>query len=219
MLSETAPALTDLVLGLVTLALTPLLRGPGVNPNWRRTVWWAAAAALAGFVHHGFITAYDSLAGPSWAVISGMVVITISFSLAATVSDVLGPGRRLVFWVLRAASLGAYGILALLGHYGIGTILACEGVTMVSVLVLWGVALARHDPRAPRMMVALGASALAGCTRALPESATQIIGLDPTSLYHLTQIPPMVLLCLAVGNGQRLWRRTPTMALAEEGVA
>jgi hypothetical protein len=216
--SEPAAALTDLALGLITLLLTPLLRGPRVNPNWRRTEWWAAASALGGFVHHGVMTAHRRLEGPSWAVISGMVVITISFSLAATVSDVLGPGRRRVFWLLRTASLGAYGFLALLGHYGIGTILACEGVTMVCVLVLWGVALARHDPRAPRMMVALGTSALAGCMRALPSSVTDKIGLDPTSVYHLAQIPPMVLLCRAVGNGQSLLRRRRmTVALADEG--
>jgi hypothetical protein len=203
-LSEPAPALTDLLLGLITIGMIPLLRGPGVNPNWRRTVWWAGASALAGVVHHGVMTAHDRLAGPSWAVISGMVVVTISFSLAATVSDVLGPGRRKVFWILRTASLGAYAILALLGHYGIGTILACEGVTMVCVLILWGVAQARRDPRAPRMIVALGASAVAGCTRALPSRLTEVIGLDPTSVYHLAQIPPMILLCRAVGNRPRL---------------
>jgi hypothetical protein len=201
-LSEPGAALTDLALGLVTLACSPLLRHPNVNPNWRRTVWWAAAAALAGFVHHGFMTSHDDLEGPSWAVISGMVVVTISFSLAATVTDVLGPGRRRLFWLLRAASLGAYGILALFGHYGIGTILACEGVTMVCVLVLWSVALARHHPEAPRMMVALGTSAIAGCTRALPRDVTEIVGLDPTSVYHLAQIPPMVLLCVAVRKRQ-----------------
>lgn len=216
MLSEPAPALTDLALGIVTLLLTPLLRGPNVNPNWRRTAWWAAASALTGFVHHAVMTARDNLEGPSWAVISGMVVVTISFSLAATVSDVLGPGRRRVFWVLRTASLGAYGILALLGHYGVGTILACEGVTMVCVLALWGVALARHQPRAPRMMVALGTSAIAGFTRALPSSVTERVGLDPTSVYHLAQIPPMVLLCRAVGTGQWWWRRPLTIALADE---
>jgi hypothetical protein len=206
-LSEPAPALTDLVLGLVTLGLLPMLRGEAINPNWRRTVWWAGASALAGVIHHGVMTGHRDLSGPSWAVISGMVVVTISFSLAATVGDVLGPGRRRVFWALRALSLGAYAILALLGHYGIGTILACEGVTMVCVLVLWGVALSRHDPRAARMVVALGASALAGCTRALPSSITQKIGLDPTSVYHLAQIPPMVLLCRAVASGAELPRR------------
>jgi hypothetical protein len=73
-LPETVAALTDLVLGIATLSLTPLLRAPELNPNWRRTVWWAAAAALAGAVHHEFITSHRSWAGPSWAVITGMDV-------------------------------------------------------------------------------------------------------------------------------------------------
>jgi hypothetical protein len=195
---ETAAALTDLALGVATLSLMPLLRASAVNVNWRRTVGWAAAAALAGAVHHEFIASHKRWAGPSWAVISGLVVLTISFVLAATVADVLGPGRRLVFWVLRAASLVAYAVLALFGHYGIATILACEGVTMLCVLALWGLALRRHDPRARPMIVALAVSAVAGCTRALPGSVTHLVGLDPTSLYHLAQIPPMVLLCLAL---------------------
>jgi hypothetical protein len=125
-------------------------------------------------------------------------VLTISYALAASVNDVLGPGRRGVFWALRMASLGAFVILAAFGHYGVGTILACEGVTMVCVLALWVLALRRRLPGAPRMFAALGASALAGCTRALPAGVTHVVGLDPTSVYHLAQIPAIVLLYVAL---------------------
>jgi uncharacterized protein DUF6962 len=200
MLSEPAPALTDLALGVVTLVRAVAMRPVDVNRYWKRTLWWAAAAALAGAVHHGFVTYSDTWAGPSWAVISGMVVVTISFTLAATVYDVVGPGRRRVFWVLRSLSLGAYAALALTGHYGVGAILACEGVTMVAILALWGVALSRHHPRAPAMVLALGASVVAGCARALPAGVTDVVGLDPTSVYHLAQIPAMVLLFMALGG-------------------
>jgi hypothetical protein len=199
-LSEPGAALTDLALGVVTLVLAVSLgtRAPEVNRYWRRTLWWAAAAALAGAVHHGFVTYSDTWAGPSWALISGLVVVTISFTLAATVHDVLGPGRRDVFWVLRSLSLVAYAALAVTGHYGIGAILACEGVTMVAILALWGVAFHRGHPRAPAMLLALAASIVAGCTRALPADLTAVTGLDPTSLYHLAQIPAMVLLFAAL---------------------
>lgn len=216
-MAEPAAALTDLALGVATFASTPMLRASGVNRDWRRTVHWAGAAALAGAVHHGFVTSYHAWAGPSWALISGMVVVTISFSLAATVSDVLGPHRGRLFWELRSLSLVAYACLALTGHYGIGTILACEGVTMSSILALWCLARIRGDPRAPRMILALGASVLAGCTRALPNDATEVVGLDPTSLYHLCQIPAIVLLCWAVGNGRRPWRRLGPVLLADDG--
>ena len=61
MLCEPAPALTDLALGLVTLALAVALRSrPGVHRYWRLTFWWTGSAAVAGFfvavfpgnVHH-----------------------------------------------------------------------------------------------------------------------------------------------------------------------
>jgi hypothetical protein len=200
MLSEPAASLTDLALGLVTLGLAVATRTLDVNRYWSRALWWAAAAALAGAVHHGFVTYSDTWAGPSWAVISGMVVVTISFVLAASVLDVLGPGRQRAFWLLRSVSLVAYAGLAVSGHYGVGAILACEGVTMVAILALWGVAYRRRHPRAPAMLVALGASILAGTLRAVPADVTEVIGLDPTSLYHVAQIPAMVLLYAALAG-------------------
>ena len=84
------------------------------------------------------------------------------------------------------------------GHYGITTILACEAVTMATILVLWSVALWRGDPRARGMVIALAVSMVAGTTRALPNDVTRTVGLDPVSVYHLAQVPAMVMLCLAL---------------------
>jgi hypothetical protein len=198
MLSEPLPALTDLALGLVALLFA--LRGgtAGVSRTWRRMFWWAAIAALAGAVHHAFITFSDAATGPSWAVISAMVVVTISYALAATVEDVLGPGRGRIFWALRMASLVAYAVLAAFGYYGVSTIVACEGVTMASVIVLWVLAFRRGLPGSGPMLVALAANVFAGITRAMPGSVTELVGLDPVSLYHLAQIPPMALLYVAI---------------------
>jgi hypothetical protein len=67
------------------------------------------------------------------------------------------------------------------------------------------------------MLLALGASLVAGCLRALPDHVTKAVGLDPTSLYHLAQIPAMVLLYMALSAtpplaGNQAWTR-----LAERG--
>ena len=106
----------------------------------------------------------------------------------------LGPGRGRVFWALRSLSLLAYAALALAGHAGIEAILLCEGVTMVAVIGLWiHAARARHALALP-LLAALAASSMAGATRALPGDVTARVGLDPTSLYHLAQIPGMVML-------------------------
>jgi hypothetical protein len=198
-LCEPAPALTDLLLGLVTLALGMTLRGrPDVHRYWRLTYWWSGAAAVAGFFHHGWVTCSDTWAGPSWAVISGMVVIAISYLLAATVIEVLGPGRGRVFWVLRSASLLAYAVVALTGNAGVGAILLCEGLTMIAILALWFRAAAQGMPLARQVCVALLASGAAAVFRAMPHEWAEVVGLDPISLYHLAQIPGFVLLTRAL---------------------
>jgi Family of unknown function (DUF6962) len=198
-LSEPAQSLTDLALGVVVIALAcRLQRTPGVHRYWRLTFWWAGTAALAGAVHHGVITHYDRWTGPSWAVISLMVVVAVSYLLAASVEEVLGPGHARAFWVLRAAGLVAYAGLAIAGHAGVGAILACEGITMIAILGLWGKALRERNPMAVPVIVAIVASGAAAALRALPATVTDLVGLDPTSLYHLAQIPGMLLLYLAV---------------------
>lgn len=217
MLSEPASSLTDLVLGLVVIALAVRLQGmPGVHRYWRLTFWWAGAAALAGAVHHGVVTYSDTWDGPSWAVISGMVVIAVSYLLAASVVEVLGPGRGRVFWILRSASLVAYAAVALSGHASVNAILVCESVTMIAILALWGYALRERHPLAPSVVVALAASGAAAGVRALPSDLTETVGLDPTSLYHLAQIPGMVLLFAALAAApQRQRRRAPAAPVAE----
>lgn len=200
-LSEPALSLTDLALGLVGIALAyRLQRTPGVHRYWRLTFWWVGAAALAGAVHHGVVTHSDFWAGPSWAVISMMVVVAVSYLLAASVVEVLGEGQGRVFWILRSAGLIAYAGLAIAGYAGVNSILACEGITMIAILGLWGRALRDHHPLAVPVIVAILASGAAAGVRALPEDVTGLVGLDPTSLYHLAQIPGLVLLYLALAS-------------------
>jgi hypothetical protein len=201
MLSEPASSLTDLALGLVALVLALRLRGtPGVHRHWVRALAWTAAAALAGAVHHGVITYSDTWADPSWAVISGLVVVAISYLLAASVVEVLGEGRARVFWVLRSASLVAYAGVALAGRAGIEAILLCEGVTMTAVLALWALAAHRGHPKAWPVASALVASMLAAGVRAMPADLVPVPGFDPTALYHVAQIPGLLLLAWAVST-------------------
>jgi uncharacterized protein DUF6962 len=199
MLCEPAPSLTDLALGLAGLAMAVrLARVPGLNRHWVTTLRWTAVAALAGFVHHGWIVCSERWSGPSWALISGMVVLAVSYLLAATVHEVLGPGRARVFWLLRSAGLVAYAALAVTGHAGVSAILMCEGITMIAILALWGLAAHRRHPLAGPVIAALVASGAAAIFRALPHDVTGFLGLDPISLYHLAQIPGLVLLAHAL---------------------
>lgn len=198
MLAEPAPALTDLALGLVVVALAARLGRTTAHRHWRTSFWWAGAAALAGFVHHGFVKYSDTWDGPSWAVISAMVVIAVSYLLAGTVAEVLGPRHRRTFWALRSVGIGAYAVLAVTGHAGVTALLACESLTMVCILALWGRAAAHRHPMAGPMIVALAASGAAAATKAIDPDVARRVALDPTSVYHLAQIVGMVLLFFAV---------------------
>jgi hypothetical protein len=200
-LVEPASSLTDLALGLTGVALALALRRRGdLSRHWMRAFAWSGVAGVGGALHHGLIPLASDLRGPSWAAISGLVVIAISYLLAASVDEVLGPGRARAFWVLRSASLVAYAVAALLGYAGIAAILACEAITMLAVLALWGIALSRGHPRAPAVIVAILAS---GGAAALHASPWWIGPLDPVSLYHLGQTVGLVLLYRAAAEAPR----------------
>jgi hypothetical protein len=214
-LTEPAEALTDLLLGLVVCALAIGVRHhPGIHRYWQATFWWAGAAALAGFVHHGFLVRWPAVADVSWPVISVMVVVAASYLLAATVEEVLGPGHTRTFWLLRTAGLLAYVVLAATGHAGVAALLACESITFACVLGLWGRAAYHRDPLAVPVLVAIAASGAAAGARALSPAVTAALHLDPTSLYHLAQIIGMVLLYRAVTRGARRVRPQVTAASA-----
>ncbi len=174
-----------------------------LTPHWWRTFAWTAFAAFAGAVHHGFVTSSDRWDDSSWAGVTFVVVVAISYLLAASVDEVLGQGHSRAFWALRSASLVAYVIVAVTIGASIGAILLCEGVTMLAVLVLWTIGLRRGHPRAPAVLVAIIASMIAAGIRAVPGDLVAPTGLDPTSLYHLAQIPGLVLLERAAAQRTR----------------
>jgi len=211
MLSEPASALTDLLLGAVAVAVAVRIgRRTDLTPHWRRMFGWTATAALAGSVHHGFVTGSAHWSDQSWLVVTFLVVVAISYLLAASVDEVLGAGHARTFWVLRSASLAAYVVVAATLGASIGAILLCEGVTMFAVLALWGVGVRRHHPRAGAVAVAIVASVVAAVIRALPADLVEPTGMDPTSLYHLAQIPGVVLLYLAATRRDQGFEPSPS---------
>jgi hypothetical protein len=200
-LAQPAQSLTDLLLGVVVLALAvQLRRRPAVPRYWLAPFWWSGFAAVAGAVHHAVAVRWARPAQISWAAISVLVVVAVSYLLAATVREVLGPGRARVFWLLRSVGLAAYLGAAVTGHAGVTAMLSCESLTMLSVLGLW-VHAARHDhPLARPVLAAVLASGAAAVMKVVPPAVTGQVGLDPTSAYHLAQIAGMALLYRAVSR-------------------
>lgn len=201
MLEQPAQSLTDLALGIVVVTLAVQLRRvPRLHRHWLASFWWAGIAALAGAVHHGVVVRWARPAEISWAAISVLVVVAVSYLLAATVLEVLGPGRARVFWLLRSVGLVAYLGAAVSGHAGVTAMLMCESLTMTSVLVLWGWAAVHGHPLAPPVLLAVLASGGAAGTKVISPDITGLVGLDPTSTYHLAQIVGMVLLYRAISR-------------------
>jgi hypothetical protein len=193
-------SLTDLALGLVTLYLLwRLPRAVEAVRYWRAMFVWAAATALIGAAYHGVLVGRPRAGALTWAVMSSMVVVVMSFLLAASVIVVLGRGRAVVFWPLRLIGLIAYGIFAVTGHASINAIMWCESLTMASVIGLWIWAAVRGHPLSRRMLVAIGVSIAAAMFRLIPGAAA-VIGLDPDSAYHLGQIVGVLLLYRAVAG-------------------
>jgi hypothetical protein len=204
-LTQPAQALTDLLLGLVVVGLAVGLRNvPARHRYWRAAFWWAGIGALGGFLHHGVLVRWPAVGKVSWAVVSVMVVVAVSYLLAATVEEVLGPGNGRAFWALRAIGLVAYVTIAVSGHAGVTAMLYCESLTFISILVLWGWAAHRGHPLAWPVLYAILASGAAAGSRSLSPAVTGHVNLDPTSAYHLAQIAGMVLLYRAVSSGIKI---------------
>jgi hypothetical protein len=200
-LAQPAQSLTDLLLGIVVVTLAvQLRRAPAVHRHWLASFWWAGIAALAGAVHHAVMVRWARPAEISWGAISVVVVVAVSYLRAATVVEVLGPGRSRVFWLLRSIGLTAYLGAVVSGHAGVTAMLMCESLTMLSVLGLWGWAALHDHPMARPVLVAVLASGAAAGTKVVSPAVTGLVGLDPTSAYHLAQIVGMVLLYRAVSR-------------------
>jgi hypothetical protein len=194
-------SLTDLVLGLVSLVLAPRLpRHVEGAKYWRAAFYWAGATALIGAVYHGFLTGRPTIGEVTWAVMSTMVVVVMSYLLAAAVVQVLGRRRAVLFWPLRLIGFVAYGIIAAAGHPSIMAIMYCESVTMACVIGLWGWAWWRGHPSGRAMLVAIGVSIVGALFRLIP-GASDLLHVDPDSAYHIGQIVGMVLLARAVARG------------------
>lgn len=207
---ELDASVTDLILGTVAVGLALRLRGrPGVVRQWAMTLWAAGAAALAGALHHGPLRGAGAADRGSWVAVGLLLVLMLALLLAASVAEVLGPGRRRALALVPPAGLLVYLAAAVAGSAGLAVILVCESLTMAAVLAVWTIGVRRRHPMARTMMVAILSSALAGVAFALPESATAPLGLDPASLSHLAMIPGLALMTLAVERGRLAGRPAP----------
>lgn len=198
-MGNVAHAITDLLLGLVTLACAAfLLSVPRVDYAWHPTFWFAGASALAGAAHHGLVRA-----GWSWTVVGVLVVLAISYLLIASAREILSARGVRIIVVIRGVGVAAYAVAVVLGESGLRVLLLAESLTMACILGLWVYAGRKDHPMARPITIAIFAHGLAGIAFVLPSTVTAPIGLDSTSLSHLAQIPGVLLLYRAIVHEAR----------------
>ena len=199
MLVEPAASVTDYLLAAIAFCLALLVARS--YPHLRYWTWGLVTigfGALLGGIYHGSLIDDPGLADPSWTAITIIVAITVSLLLAATVESVLGEGQTRLWMMLRFATLGAFTIVALLGEAAITTLLYVESLTMAAVIGLWVYAALKGQRGSRLMLAAILASGGAAVLRFAPISFHLGWEWDPDSLYHVAQVPGLVLLYLAL---------------------
>ena len=215
MLLEPASSVTDFGLGALAIGATLLIdRREPVHHHWRLAFFFMGLAAILGGVYHGFIGPGETSGAVSWTVIS--LSIAISFLLSATMASVLGQGRGRPLLLIRGVSLLAFFILAVLGRATIPTLLITEGLAMAMVVLLWLHAWRLEQPGVGLVLIAIGASLLAAVVRGSSVHVTLAWEFDSTALYHLAQMPEIILLYIAV---KRLGRPSPSPGALKQSTA
>ncbi len=104
----------------------------------------------------------------------------------------------------------------ILGRASILTLVITEGLAMIMVVLLWLHAWRLEQPGAALVLVAIGASVLAAVVRGSSAHVTLGWEFDTNALYHLAQMPGIILLYVAV---RRLGRRSPSLATLRQSAA
>ena len=217
MLLEPASSVTDFALGAMAIgAALMVARKDQASYHWRLSFLFIGLAAILGGVHHGFIGPDSATGAVSWAVISLSIAVAISFLLSATIASVLGEGRGRPLLAIRGVSLLAFFIVVLLGRATISTLVITEGLAMIMVVLLWLHAWRLEQPGVALVLVAIGASVLAAAVRGSSVDVTLGWEFDTNALYHLAQMPGIILLYVAV---RRLGPRSPGLATLRQSAA
>jgi len=170
-----------------------LLRSPSIDRYWAYAAFSVAAGALMGGVYHGHLVG-GSRGEDVWTAITIMVAVTVSLLLAATVNSVLGAEKARLWMALRLASLGGFILLAVAGYGGLTTFFYLESVSMIAVLGIWLYGWSRGQPGASLLLAAIFASGTAAIFRFLPVSIEAGWNWDPNAIYHIAQIPGLLVL-------------------------
>jgi hypothetical protein len=117
--------------------------------------------------------------------------------LAASAEDA-GVRRPELARALGGAGMAAYGALLGTGRRGLDALVLAQGPAMGATVAIWVRAARAGHPRARPVLRAMAASAGAAAVRRLVPERVGGRAVDRDTLYHLAQIPGVLLLSRAV---------------------
>jgi|GEM_PF-1507414 len=205
---EPAAAVTDWILCLLnaSFALAAQLQR---KTHWAGAFLALAAAAAAGAVYHAELRPTEH-GEDAWALVSALVAASMLSLYLASVVELVPPpaSRRWLLLGLLSASLLA-GALAL-GAGDLPSLVGSQALALGGIVLLWVRAWRRREPHAGTFVAAMVLSGVAATLMAIPVRFELGWTWDSAALYHLAQIPG--LLVLFHGVRRRPAHRSPTAA-------
>lgn len=207
--TERSTAATDALLALLCLACVLYLRRFRDRDGWKVGIWSGAFAllglsAVLGAVAHGFEMA-ESVRALLWAPLYLGLGLAVALFGAGAVHDLSGRrASRRALPVLVGTALVFFALTLIDGRFLI--FILYEGVVMLLALAAYGWLAARGRlPGAGWMAAGIVLSLVAAAlqaTRIVPRLEL-IWTFDHNGIFHLVQMPALVLLALGLGKALR----------------
>jgi hypothetical protein len=202
LITEVTTGATDALLGLETIACAIMLWGSLSTDRYKIRLWLGAfgllvVASALGALTHGFDIS-EGLRHRLWQPLFLSLGLMLGLIAVAAMYDRWGPpvARRALPLAI-IAGLGFYGItLAAEGVFLV--FVAYESVAIAFALVVYSQLAARHHPGAVFVAAGVSVTLCAAIAQQTDWTVTLIWPLDHNGIFHLIQMPGLLLITLGV---------------------
>ncbi len=195
---EPAAAVTDWLLCLLNAAFA-LASQLQRKPHWAGAFLALAAAAAAGAIYHAELRPTEH-GEDAWALVSALVAASMLSLYLASVVELVPPPARAPWLLLAVLSAVLLTGTLLLGAADLPPLVGSQGFALAGIVVLWFRAWRRREPAAHLFVAAMILSGAAATLMGVPVRFELGWTWDNAALYHLAQIPGLVVLFRGVRN-------------------
>ncbi len=197
--TELTTAATDALLGFVCLVLSARMNRRADSHRWKARLWqWVfallAASSFLGTIAHGFslpTATRDMLWHPLYLLLGLDVALFVVGSIVDGFGEKLA--RRLLAPSLAAGAF--FYVITLFSDGSFRIFILYEGVGMLVAIALYaGAALWKQVPGAATIALGISLTIVAAVIQASPLQFTFIWPFDHNGIFHLIQIPALVVL-------------------------